>query len=739
MSHRKVSCVHCRRLKRKCDGKHPCTNCVRRNIQCEYSRTDRRSQRFSSVYIKSLETNVEIYESLLSEMISLRHDKEALALKLELAALTFPLASHRIPDADDLLDNEDKLADIQPKLDLLDDEPHLDREKNYFGPGLIFHFGKYDNLDLLLLEPPSNPPAVPTWKEDPAKVTAVGLDFFRHNCPLLNTYFLDHRLLMEQLERGEVSDGLNGDNGDNVKSANVLTEPLLYAICCNLSILSNDEADAYREMAYQELSLEPYSSLLVLAQTYMLLGAHDLSKGKVSTGWILSGIAIRMVSELGIHTVPQGLIPSFNRLLMGFYLIDTFICIGLGRPASIQPNGLPVLRLPLDLDEHFHILEKTILLLELTRPMLKATYDIARINHDPRVNYLLKFNQLKNFTVKVFKWKSQLPPALHWLVKLLKATSSRDLVTENHLLRFFYYYVLLFINKPFLHVPRKYAAHSVIEEISKDCFIIILAFLEHMKQQHRPVHCQLLDNFHYVRGDSSDFYQWLTVPNCMLTLLCHGIVTLIMSHPDHYIYLEKHLKVFTRYLNVVSLRKYKGKDNAMERLLTNYFLWKSKNNIAGKNPYEMKKLKELIDSLPLSLLSQCTSECGSHTSTRETTLPSHQTPQNVPHHYVTTEQHHQAPPQYVPPMPNPTFPVEPEKSNLMDIYYSAMSQPFSTQTNAYFTAYEDLNQRQIDEELNWNAAQMFGIKPDMFVKDFDFDSLFRDSTFYEQAANSNYT
>lgn len=592
---RKISCVHCRKLKRKCDGELPCLNCQKRNIVCEYSSTDRRSQRFSLVYIKSLETNAEIYEDILNELVLLRGDKDALAAKVGSLKSSIPVLSRPTPL--ELLLEE--MASIQlNEVSAENERAHLDDEENYYGPGSIYHFGEYTTPQLLKslpLEHTIN--TLETVQTNYDFIKSVVVNFFTHQWPLLNSYYLDKTAILTDLRKG------------NLYESSSISEELLYAICANSELLSYEAADAYKLLALSKVYPTEIKLLVPLAQAYMLLAAHEFSLGKVTSGWQLSGSAMRMGFDLGFHHHNDpNISPIKNRLFFGFMLIDSYICMAVGRPNTLTQNSLPVQRLPDEDDSTFYNLRDAVLLLELTRPMHKATYEPILFNKDPRINYLLKFNRSKMFNVKILKWKSDLDPESHWLYALLKALD--DLAFQNHNLKFIYWYVLLFINKPFLHVPKQYSAGYIIEEMSKEVYLIVCLRLERMEREARAQQLYPLESFKFVRYDQSDPYHWATLDICMITLLSHVVVTLIMDHPNDYLYMEKHLKAFSRYLNGVSARKYKCKHNAMERLLERYKQWRASRPdlpptklASHESAYEMRQLKESIDETsPQSLL-----------------------------------------------------------------------------------------------------------------------------------------
>lgn len=607
---RKISCVHCRKLKRKCDGEQPCSNCQKRNIVCEYSLTDKRSQRFSLVYIKSLETNAEIYENVLNELVLLSADRDALVAKVESLKASFPLMGQLELRPLQLVLEE--MALIQLNAESAETEKaHLDDEDNYYGPGSIYHFGEYTTAEQLKDSPGENSlSGLETVDTDYNFIKSIVVNFFTHQYPSLNSYFLDKNAILADLQKGNIRDSVH------------LSEELLYAICANSELLTYEEADAYKYLAMTRVYPIEVKLSIPLAQAYMLLAAHDFSLGKVTSGWQLAGLAMRMGFDLGFHHVngPDSSAAK-NRLLFGFMYIDSYVCMALGRPNLITQNNVPVQRLQIEDDSDYLNLKNSVLFMELTRPMLKATYEPVQFNKDPRINYLLKFNRSKMFNVKILKWKSDLEPASHWLHALLKALD--DLAYQNHTLKFLYWYVLLFVNKPFLHVPRQYSAGYIIEEMSRECVLIVALRLERLEQEGRSQYLLPPDSFDFRRYTQSDSYHWATMDSCMLTLLSHVLVTLIMDHPSKYMYLEQHLRTYTRYLNGVSARKYKCKNNAMERLLKRYFEWKAshKESQQSEGVYETKKLRETIDASEDSPYSVLTGSDHAETPSSDSYLP----------------------------------------------------------------------------------------------------------------------
>lgn len=587
---RKLSCTLCRKIKRKCDGELPCSNCTKRGVQCEYNQTDRRSQRFSIGYIKSLETNNEVYESTLSHLVSLRDDPDELKAKLDSLASSFPLPvqTGKMESYSRQLNDEIKAEDDDSNV-----KPIVD-QSNFFGPGSIYHFNRFSRPDRepMLKEEESLdedlPPRATTLEENYEYVADIVRTFFERQYPTVLLYILDKETILRELENRT----LDGP---------FLCPELIYAICANCEGVSYDEADAYYNLVIRMLFFENLSLSVAIAQCYTLMAVHAISKGQISKGWLLAGLAVRVGLDVGFDMYPSEAPCSVtNRFYMGSILIDTYICMAVGRRTSIAQYMVPIMRLQSEPDVDYLNLKYAVELVEMSRTMIRSTYQPVMFDADPKINYLLKFNRSKAFNVKMLKWKSKLDPVCHWLYPSMKA--SKNLATENHTVKYMYYYLLIFLNKPFLHVPKQHSTLYIIEEISKEMVLIVRLQLERMEAQVDSDSESDLGALPMVPFTQSDTYQWASMDVCMLTLLTHAIVTLMITQPQHYLYLEKHFKVFVRYLNIKSPRKYKAEDNPIKKLHETFVAFKAKLKNGeivyelSSPAYDMDPLREAIES-----------------------------------------------------------------------------------------------------------------------------------------------
>lgn len=551
---KKVSCVHCRRIKRKCGGGQPCKNCVKKNVPCEYSQMDRRTQRYSIGYIKSLETNNEVYESTLSNLVLLRNDPDELIAKLEALTTSFP-PSERLGDIASDLDEEIRPpnSDDEGTVSPLPAEPY-----QYFGPGSIYHYSQFLRPDK---EPiintrnlPENRSSAVTLQDDWDYVAGLVHGYFEQQTPDMFKYLFDRDLILAALDAHDLS-------------GPYLDELLIYAICCNCEALTYAQADAYCSLVLDLMFTNTAKSCVAVSQCYTMLAVHTLSKGQMLKGWLLAGLGIRAGLEVGFDIEKDADLPlATNRCFMATILIDTYICMSLGRKPTILPNFLPVLRLRSENDTDYYTLKYCVELVQMTSPMLQATYKPVLYDEDPRVNYLLKFNRSKAFNVKLLKWKLSLEPCCTWQYSLMKA--STDLVNENHTLKYFYYYLLLFLNKPFLHVPKQHLTVYIFEEIAKEMLLIVVQKLQKLGEAgfEIPDAGDVAHISNMSLYSEHDMYNGANMDLCVLTLLCHVLVTLITTQPEEYLYLERHFKIFARYLQLKCPRKYKANNNPISRL-----------------------------------------------------------------------------------------------------------------------------------------------------------------------------
>lgn len=578
-SKKKHSCTRCRQSKRRCDGENPCGNCVRKNVFCDYNHKDRRHQRSSIGYVKSLENNNKIYESTILQLISLQDDPKQLQEKLASLSTTFPMKENgsNIEEYSDEVHNYIGLNASPSEKAIVDLASH------YFGPGSLYHVRNISKPDTQPLIRSGERRSI-TLEEDFDYVAGLVRYFFENQTSDPFSFILDKGCILDLLARKKLDD-------------HFLCQELVYAICANCSKLLYKDADSYRDMAISKLFMDNLKSSVSIAQTYILLAVHDFSKGQISNGWILSGIGFRCGTDIGFDMAGnEDSCLQTNRLYVGAVILDFYFSLTVGRRPTVFLNKLPIFKLPLESEKDFLTVRYSAELVELSRSMFRSTYQPIMFDKDAKINYLMKFNRCKGFNIKLLKWRADLSSECYWLYSSLK--SSRTLATDNHALKFMFYFVLIFLNKPFLHIPKEHSTAYIIEDIAKEVYLIVSQRLERFggeannNDQYTPT-LVLVSEFL-----DTDNYRWASMDVCMITVLSHMLVTLITTQPKHYLYLEKHFKLFARYLNLFSARKYKAKDNPIQRLYEHYMNFKSKYGSDDPDPprYEMEPLRRALDS-----------------------------------------------------------------------------------------------------------------------------------------------
>ncbi|CAB4254858.1 similar to Saccharomyces cerevisiae YOR337W TEA1 Ty1 enhancer activator required for full levels of Ty enhancer-mediated transcription [Maudiozyma barnettii] len=66
---KRLACTNCRKRRKKCDLAYPCSSCSRLKIECNVNEEDLRKKRYTSGYVKSLETHIASLETNLKKLV----------------------------------------------------------------------------------------------------------------------------------------------------------------------------------------------------------------------------------------------------------------------------------------------------------------------------------------------------------------------------------------------------------------------------------------------------------------------------------------------------------------------------------------------------------------------------------------------------------------------------------------------------------------------------------------------
>lgn len=221
-----------------------------------------------------------------------------------------------------------------------------------------------------------------------------------------------------------------------------------------------------RELLWAKLEAPSVTSL----QAFLLLGLYDMYRGRNSSCWLLSGVGLRLGFDVGFHLSPNlaSSKRSINRLSLlfksriywGCFIVDHFIGMILGRPSvlhiddsTLEDSG----RVPdLDWITDFNFKDKDII--DVSNPLTSIIRLIVLAERSMHGIFVLehsvagKYARLAAFNRDLAAWRAALLPELRWPdTDALRARSTKppDMV---HV--YYYYIVLLCVNRPFLDPAR---------------------------------------------------------------------------------------------------------------------------------------------------------------------------------------------------------------------------------------------------------------------------------------------
>lgn len=286
---------------------------------------------------------------------------------------------------------------------------------------------------------------------------------------------------------------------------------LIYAISALGARISKDEylrshADVFYNLANKntleisgEKSVMGHSSISKL-QSLLCLALYDLGRGELTRCWLLSGLAFRMGLDIGFELDPKDWNVSFvsspiphsssstslsqfsqdyygrkqlfknypfeirqvrSRIFWGSYVVDRFICLVMGRSATLRvadvtiPNTQDIGDLTGLEDfifyDHrsekqytcraFHCLKAVVELHGLSDDILNKVFSPSLGTGVTRLGILSEFN------IKLLKWKQNLDRGLFWNKRILEKTAHNELCMGP---RYTFFIIILSINRPFV-------------------------------------------------------------------------------------------------------------------------------------------------------------------------------------------------------------------------------------------------------------------------------------------------
>lgn len=542
--HASMACVNCRKRKIKCDiqSAFPCLPCQKRQIECVLMASDKRKDRYRGQYRAFLEAKVAQYDSTVAE---LRHHMSMSARLVELleklksatmldsddpAAATAGSVGQKVGEGGDItamkaLDGflAGENGQTAPNLASREDKPlptkvkgllhakNFENDEKYsvsvYGPTSIFNTESVPNRALDL-------PQMGILSTDTTVVECIK-NFFRWQYPDLHLFVFREAFLLDFFN--PYSNGVYA------------SKELVYAICAIGALVSeNTETRAQalsfytksKELLMQNLDSPSITSL----QAFLLLGLFDVYNGRNNSGWMLTGDGLRMGFGVGFHLSPENwlvgrmeevsLITTAvrSRIFWGSFMADRFLGLILGRPSILKMDESTIsesINMPAietiseytypgtkDYDAASYIdvsnpLKSIIKLVEISDAML---FDLFSKGTDTKgkQDVAHKLELLQRYNEKILHWRQNLVSILQW-DKLTLAQYGHD--HTKMFMRYFYYIVLLCLNRPFVEVSKTSNtskettnALKICEDAIDDIHFAVVSFVKN----HGFSHCLIL-------------------------------------------------------------------------------------------------------------------------------------------------------------------------------------------------------------------------------------------------------
>ncbi|SMN20635.1 similar to Saccharomyces cerevisiae YLR098C CHA4 DNA binding transcriptional activator, mediates serine/threonine activation of the catabolic L-serine (L-threonine) deaminase (CHA1) [Maudiozyma saulgeensis] len=490
------SCINCKERKVRCDLLSPCSICQRRNEICVYPSKDNRSIRLTVGKMKQLESRLVHLEKILEEIRNQTQlpdevirilngvsDEDHLpsCLKSYDSRVTqFSILT--IPENDKSNSVMLGPTSVYKKYDSAENTPIIETDNAHV---LGNHTNMFTEDDITFYN------FVPCEKSlfDDDLYESIA-SFFKWQYPsnymfIHRESFLYHFLL------------LDFDN-------DFVSEELIYSIAAVGSRFSSNralqlKAEGYYTHAKKFIFMSPETSEidfstanLTKLQSLLCLAFFDISKGNLTSGWILSGIAFRIGSAIGFERDPSewiyGQRTKLNiragypfdlkavqrRIYWGTYIADHFISLIFGRYPSLRYTEASIMsssdlyNLPNIKDFLFYDREiMSYYSCDVLIP-LKVLIDLAQISESMILDVFSpvtksepgteernreiqrRLKRLQDYNNSLDKWVLGLPPQV--------SLDKKDLLSSGHncinlSVRSSYFLTRLSLNRPFVQYP----------------------------------------------------------------------------------------------------------------------------------------------------------------------------------------------------------------------------------------------------------------------------------------------
>ncbi|CCH60902.1 hypothetical protein TBLA_0D04050 [Henningerozyma blattae CBS 6284] len=500
--------------------KNPCSSCEKLGIKCEVVQKDLRRNRHTVAYVSALETHIGRLESAL-KLIKDTKDLDARekilnSLEIEDVAgsyLESPMLGSSIPTQKEDDSRSLPLPRIPlSSMPLLNDKPTRPSESS---PETIVRI-ETPNVKIKSSVGsssiyPSNSLSISknvksTTEESYFQVKLKNLArsplILRSLSLFFKWLYPSHFMFIHR------ETFLSAFFGDTSTKSYYCSEELVFAIAALGAVLSDKSSDLYEsadsyyersktivlkklfQLGDNSLPESTSSSKLAIIQTLLCLAFYDIGNGDNPTAWYLSGLAFRMVYEIGLHLDPKAWSNVYedelskidfevrSRIYWGCYIADHLIAILFGRSTSLrlsnstvpETDELPEIESGIE-DYVFNPkvilspanpLKKLIVLSRLTEVFARKIFTQTDEMVD-RQEYLSRFNS------EATNWRKDVPKEFRWSKYTL--INMKEFNPTTAYVWYHFYIILISYNKPFLEETKE--SRHLIEEYIEELYLLL--------------------------------------------------------------------------------------------------------------------------------------------------------------------------------------------------------------------------------------------------------------------------
>ncbi|KAL2829616.1 fungal-specific transcription factor domain-containing protein [Aspergillus pseudoustus] len=439
----RISCERCRRRKVKCDRARPCTQCISVNVEC-INVDSMKKRPISRSYAAALEEQVASLEVFIASLTSASHvERDQMLANFQQSSVDHlqPLSesdiSRRGLVKGSLLRMKQRRSSqffgetsYYPIIPCVDEEMDEDLRPSLW------------NSELEIQQSTTSAEQSPEGVSD---VLALGqLNPQNGVCQQAMSAFFQHAYYYHMvLYREYFLRDYKAGKGP------YYSDLLFYAIAALGSHLSSDDrvqnlSDTFYDCAENILHSGVLDSPdVTTVQALLLLGQRDVGHGKTTKGWLLTGLAFRMVHEMGLHLDPNHWKTTHDsevdrealrRVYWACFIADKQLSLYLGRPPCLHSTEADVndsvrIAYPVDwdslLDEYIEkntsrtqyedgvaftsCFTQLANLSKIVHRMITEVFEYRKTN-----DATILATSTKSIYVALNKWLSELPPKLHW-------------------------------------------------------------------------------------------------------------------------------------------------------------------------------------------------------------------------------------------------------------------------------------------------------------------------------------